>query len=357
MRNLIVLTIAVASLFAAFPVAAGEVHWQEQPSFDDVLKKAKSGDKYVFIDFYTVWCSPCKMMDNETYVDGDVVAFLSDMITVKYDSEKDVGIDVSKKFRINNWPTSVLLGPDGKEVGRRIGFLGPEDFLQLMGDYKKGIGTIAYYEKKLEENPNDPVAWKKIGNMYGDIREAEKTENALNRYLELSPDASNDEVAEVQYTIGDVNYDSGSYEQAIVVFEKFIKRFPDSDYHDPATTLLARCYYKTGDTDKCIATYMTYVDRHPEDPRAMNSFAWFCASNKVGLDEALPIALKMVDLAERGAGYLDTLAELYYARGEYDLAIEIGAEATKKEPGDKYLTDQVEKFKKAKTEAGTSSRS
>jgi tetratricopeptide (TPR) repeat protein len=102
---------------------------------------------------------------------------------------------------------------------------------------------------------------------------------------------------------------------------------------------------------------MTYVDRHPDDPLAMNSFAWFCASNEVGLDEALPVALKMVDLAERSAGYLDTLAELYYARGEYDLAIEIGEEAVKKEPGDKYLTDQVEKFKKAKAEAGGSSQS
>jgi tetratricopeptide (TPR) repeat protein len=357
MRSLIGLMMVVAVLFAAFPVVAGDVHWQEQPSYDDLLKKAQSENKYVFIDFYTVWCSPCKRMDKETYTDAEVVTFLNELIPVKYDSEKGVGIEVSKKYRVNNWPNSVLLGPDGKEIGRHIGFLDAGDFLQMMGDYKKGIGTIAYYEKKREENPDDPATWKKLGKMYGDIREAEKTAKALNRYLELSPDASNDEVAEVQYTIGDVNYDSGSYVQATVVFEKLIKRFPDSDHHDAATTLLARCYHKTGDTDKCIATYMTYVDRHPDDPGAMNSFAWFCASRKIGLDEALPIALKMVDLADRDPGYLDTLAELYYARGEYDLAIEIGAEAAKKDPGDKYFADQVEKFKKAKAEAGTSSQS
>ena len=355
MRSLIGLMMAVALVLAGVPAAAGDFKWYEQPSFDEVLEKAGTQDKYVLIDFYTVWCGPCKKMDEETYSASEVVTFLNGLIPVKYDSEKGVGIEVSKKFRVNAWPTTVLLGPDGKEIGRHIGYLDAEDFLQLMGDFRKGIGTIAYYEKKLETNPDDPATWKKLGEMYGEIREADKATRALNRYLELSPDASSEEVADVRYTIGEVNYSSGLYEQAIVVFETFIKRFPDSDYHDAATTLLARCYHKTGNTDKCIATYMTYVDRHPDDPRAMNSFAWFCAANKIGLDEALPVALKRVELAEREAGYLDTLAELYYARGEYDLAIEVGTEAAKKEPGDKYFTDQVEKFEKAKAEARKSS--
>jgi thioredoxin-related protein len=232
MRSQIGLLIAVVALFAAAPVLAGDTQWLEQPSYDDLLKKAKTQDKYVLVDFYTVWCSPCKRMDKETYTDADVVAFLQGMIPVKYDSEKGAGIGVSKEFRVNSWPTTVLIGPDGKEIGRHIGYLDAKDFLQLMGDYRKGIGTIAYYEKKLEENADDPATWKKLGTMYGDIREADKATRALNRYLELSPGASNDEVAEVEYTIGDVSYSSGSYEQAVVVFEKFIKRFPDTDYHD-----------------------------------------------------------------------------------------------------------------------------
>jgi thiol-disulfide isomerase/thioredoxin/Flp pilus assembly protein TadD len=355
MRSVIGLLVAAALVLPALPAAAGDLRWHEQPSFDDVLEKARSQEKHVIIDFFTVWCGPCKMMDKQTYSDPEVVAFMNGVIPVKYDSEEGVGIDVSKKFRVNSWPTTVLLGPDGEEIGRHIGYLGAEDFLRKMRDFQNGIGTIAYHEEKLATNPDDPATWKTLGGMYGDIREADKATRALNRYLELSPDASDDEVAEVRYTIGEVNYSSGAFAQAVSAFEEFIRRYPETDYHDSAMTLLARSYYKTGDTEKCIATYMTYVDRNPDDPRAMNSFAWFCASRKVGLDEALPVALKMVELAEREAGYLDTLAELYYARGEYDLAIEIGTEAAEREPGDKYFTDQLEKFKKAKAEAAESS--
>ena len=71
----------------------------------------------------------------------------------------------------------------------------------------------------------------------------------------------------------------------------------------------------------------------------------------MGLDAALPIALKAVEISDRSPGILDTLAELYYARGEYDKAIEIGKEALSSDPDDQYFKDQIEKFRVAKVEA------
>ena len=118
---------------------------------------------------------------------------------------------------------------------------------------------------------------------------------------------------------------------------------------------MARCYFGLGRIDESVAIYKEYADRHPDSAPAANSFAWFCASRKVGLDAALPVALRAVELSKRDSGYLDTLAELYYAREEYDKAIEIGREALDKEPDDTYLKDQLDKFRKAKAEADKSS--
>ncbi|HEU4365878.1 MAG TPA: tetratricopeptide repeat protein, partial [Candidatus Krumholzibacteria bacterium] len=67
-------------------------------------------------------------------------------------------------------------------------------------------------------------------------------------------------------------------------------------------------------------------------------------------DQALPVALKAVELSNRDAGILDTLAEVYFAQGDYDKALKIGLEGLSKEPDDQYFKDQVEKYKKAKVE-------
>ena len=137
----------------------------------------------------------------------------------------------------------------------------------------------------------------------------------------------------------------------MTIAEGVLKDYKDTQYYDPATTLLAKSYFKTGEKQKCFDTYMAYVNRHPDDPMALNSFAWFCASRQVFVDEALPIAIKMVELANRDPGYLDTLAELYYASGQFDLAIKTEQEAAEKDPSDSYFTNQIEKYKKAKQSA------
>jgi tetratricopeptide (TPR) repeat protein len=84
----------------------------------------------------------------------------------------------------------------------------------------------------------------------------------------------------------------------------------------------------------------------------MNGFAWFCAKRGFGFDRALPVALEAADLSDRDPGVLDTLAELYFAMGDYDHAIEVGQEALDKEPDDKYFKDQLEKYEQARRQAG-----
>jgi tetratricopeptide (TPR) repeat protein len=336
------------------PVGA-EVEWAEM-SYEDAIKTAKSQNKYVLIDFYTTWCGPCKQMDKDTYADPTVAAFLGEMIPVKWDSEKGEGIEVTKKYRVSSWPTTLLIGPDGEEIDRHIGYLNAADFLETMKNYKNGLYTVDYYNEVVTKEPDNREAWKILGMKQADARRNEKALKALNRFVELTPELAGDEKAEVSYTLASIHYEAKSYEEAAELYVVVTQEFPESEWRDVATTRLARCYYKMGKTDRSIETYMSYVDRHSDDPKALNGFAWFCAQRKIGFDEALPVALRAAELSGRDPGILDTLAELYYAMGEYDHAIEIGAEALEKEPGDQYFTDQLEKFKKAKEEADGQAR-
>jgi tetratricopeptide (TPR) repeat protein len=142
-------------------------------------------------------------------------------------------------------------------------------------------------------------------------------------------------------------YSDERYEDAVGYYRKLLKAYPDTKESDDALQMLAYVYYRMDRKEESLASYMKYLDRYPDDPGAMNGFAWFCAKRQFGFDEALPVALKAADLSGRDPGILDTLAELYYAMGDYGNAVKIGEEALSKEPEDQYLKDQLTKFRSA----------
>ena len=46
--------------------------------FDKALTKAKDQEKIIFIDAYTTWCGPCKMMDREVFTDSAIGDFYNE---------------------------------------------------------------------------------------------------------------------------------------------------------------------------------------------------------------------------------------------------------------------------------------
>jgi tetratricopeptide (TPR) repeat protein len=339
----------ISLLFLTIVVAApsfAEVQWQSEP-FPQVLKKAQDENKHVFIDFYTVWCAPCKMLEKTTYQDENVSKFLNDIIPVKYDCEKGEGIDLAAKFKIKAYPTLILLGPDGKEIDRQLGYLDAENFLKVMQGYMKGIGTIGYYEAELQKKPDDLSTLFTLGKKYANVSNEEKAKKYLEKIISLDPANKNGYTDQAHFELGDLFYGLKKYQQAAERFKLVTDKFPQSENVDYAMQMLARTYDKMGQEDECLKIYKRFVEKNPDDPGALNAFAWFCATHKIGIDEAIPYAEKAVKISGGDSGLMDTLAELHFAKGDYDKAVSIEEEASKKDPEDTYLKDQIIKYLKA----------
>jgi tetratricopeptide (TPR) repeat protein len=341
------LGIAAFSLIATCAEAA--VKWSDE-SYEQILARAKQENKYVFIDFFATWCGPCKRMDEKTFTDAKVQDLLNGMIAADWDAEKDPNVAVAKRYKVSAYPTMIVIGPDGKEVDRHLGYLEPAEYISTVDGYRKGVGTIAALEAQLKSRPDDVELLYQVGTKHAEAGRSEEAAVPLNKVLKLDPN-NNERNAEILYSLGEAYYMDEKYADAKPYFTRLVTDYKDSEIAADGYKRLAGTEYKLGNADAAVATYEKTLTGKENDAGALNGFAWFCAKRKIGLDKALPVAQKAADLSGRDPGILDTLAEVYFARAEYENAIKVEEEALAKNPKDQYTKDQIARFKKAKDEA------
>lgn len=90
-------------------------------TYEEAVKAAKAEQKLLFLDFYTDWCGPCKMMVNTVFPQKSVGDYFNaKFVCLKVNAEKE-GVALAKKHNIHAYPTFVILDSNEKEVGRHEG--------------------------------------------------------------------------------------------------------------------------------------------------------------------------------------------------------------------------------------------
>lgn len=85
--------------------------------------------------------------------------------------------------------------------------------------------------------------------------------------------------------------------------------------------------------------------KEPDSPRWWNDLAWISSRCDQRLDEALEHAKKAVAADPDNASYIDTLAEVYFRHGQAAEALKLETRALQIEPGDIFMTKQIERFR------------
>ncbi|MDD7886923.1 thioredoxin family protein [Flavivirga sp. 57AJ16] len=90
----------------------------EDININQAITKAKEENKYIFIDFYTNWCGPCKLMDRDVFPLEELgTYFNSKFINLKINAEKgEEGPKLAEKYNVKAYPTFVILDKNGNMV-------------------------------------------------------------------------------------------------------------------------------------------------------------------------------------------------------------------------------------------------
>ncbi len=128
LAGIAVVAIGLAGLFRA----EGESPIAWVPFSDEALAQAERSGRPVLIDFQAAWCLPCREMDRTTFRDPAVVRATRDFAALKADvtAQDEHAEALMARWQVPGVPTYVLLGPDGQERRRFVGFVPAERLLE-----------------------------------------------------------------------------------------------------------------------------------------------------------------------------------------------------------------------------------
>lgn len=203
------------------------------------------------------------------------------------------------------------------------------------GDYADAIGQIGY---ALDLDPTKLSYWAQL--MRYQLM-AEKGKDAMATYEKAKEHVEMTDAVKILYASAAA--EEKEYEIAEKVYADLIHEInPDLPLTDSITdsrfrnsltydglaaissyyNLLGDMYYSSGDLDKTYKAYDNSLYFYPENPLALNNYAYFLAENGGDLERAEEMSLKCIEQVPDNETYLDTYAWILFKRKDYKEALE-----------------------------------
>ena len=134
-------------------IQAQEIRWL---TLDEALAKQKKNAKPIFMDVYTDWCGPCKMLDKNTFQDKTVADYVNaNYYAVKFNAEGNSSItykgvvyanpgfdssrkgrnsahDFTKFLKVAGYPSMYIIDKKGEVQEPIVGYRTPEELLPIL---------------------------------------------------------------------------------------------------------------------------------------------------------------------------------------------------------------------------------
>lgn len=147
------LLLALFVALGSMAVQAQEIKWM---SMDEALAAQKKKAKPIFMDVYTDWCGPCKMLDKNTFHDKEVVEYINaNYYAVKFNAEGKSEVNYKGKkysnpqyvegrsgrnavheftylLKVEAYPSMMIFDTKGEVKERIVGYHTPELLMPLL---------------------------------------------------------------------------------------------------------------------------------------------------------------------------------------------------------------------------------
>lgn len=342
MKNLFYL---LSLLLITFACLKQQPEKQEIKFINDAVKKAKTENKLLIIEFWAPECGPCLRLKHDIFENEGARELLDkNFVLVKVSPADSVYKSLWKHFNLEYQSSVIFLDMNGNEIDRTVSYDGNRDvYFNFMKEVTQGINlysvVFATYKKDTLNVTSNYILARKLLFRY-QIKDAIRQ---YNKVLFLDPDNKLGFNPESRFKIAEgelmLTGNTGK-------MKEYVGRYFNKNYVPKAYEYLINDLINKKDTANCISLCEEAFRKYPDSFEILNKYAWAICTFRLKEDyqNALTMVQKSIFINPNRAGTYSTEAWIHYEMGDKEQAIKLQNKAIELYPHPSYIQD-LEMFK------------
>jgi thiol-disulfide isomerase/thioredoxin len=161
-------------------VSEAQVNWIRD--FKTAQALALSNNQFIVVDFWAVWCGPCKRMDDELWNSNEMLSLKDKFIYLKVDIDSD--LSMRQTYQANVIPKVIIIDPKGEIIWAETGFANSFPYLKNFSSFPDVRYNTEDFAKFIADN--DRSAALPIGLWYQSIIDSMDENPFKNDFMNLS---------------------------------------------------------------------------------------------------------------------------------------------------------------------------
>ncbi|MEO5895518.1 MAG: thioredoxin fold domain-containing protein [Vicinamibacterales bacterium] len=253
------LLVSAVAMTAAPLRADGQMTWERD--LGKASETARKSNRPMLLEFWSVTCEPCKVLDETVFPDERVGAAFKNLHAVRVDVDKQP--DVARKYNVNGTPTLLLTDSYGTELFRYTGLLPADRMLQLINELPADVARFNELSAALTRNKDDVDALVALGR---ELR-AQSFYRASNRYfdraLKARSNVSQKNIrADLLIGMGRNYFELKEYPRSADMFEHYLREFPGGPSEPEVMLGLGWALQAQNKTQEARRVFQSLTEKH-----------------------------------------------------------------------------------------------
>jgi thiol-disulfide isomerase/thioredoxin len=232
----------------------------------------------VFVDVGAYWCPPCRKLDEEVFIRPEVgEALARGFVAVHVDAEKGEGPELVARYRVQAYPTLLVLEAEGLEKGRMVDALAPAELLAGLEEIARGGDVLKRGSRRRSRRSR--TTWRRATGWATRTRWRPGAPRRRPSWRVIAGDPDNARGLAAQAMVDRAAFlvakQDGDPERAIALYRELQQKFPTAKESLRAYRQIGRELHKLGRDDEAVASLEAMVAAEPDDVDLKAAFGWF----------------------------------------------------------------------------------